>query len=422
MADTGFIRFRDVTIPENSRIISAVVIFTGFEAVSGIGTDLLCYFEDVDSPAAPTDKSDLDSRSLTSAVNWYNVEEWFDNHVYQTPQLASILQTVINRSGWASGNDVLFLAVDNNSDSYRLWSAFEYRGGLEKAALRVSWIEPVQIDTPLIEPVEEFQLAGFGCSIRTYPTDASIYYTTDGSTPDETDTLYSTPFQVSTNTVVKARAYKQYWTDSAVATRSYTIYAGDNFDISVNQTYIRYGVTGAAFPYLGDKLEYSGFITFKNVTIPQGVSINSAYLRVFNPDHDRSDPVLTYLKFNLVDSAIAPVNGNEYLSKIGNTTDGTAWNQTTEVEADTWYNSVDISSELQDIINRGGWESGNAVLLFLDCSHYSWPHDAVIRVAEQRASSSVQRYPELHVSWEGGSGIFYAPVYTDDGEFGRVHN
>jgi hypothetical protein len=49
----------------------------------------------------------------------------------------------------------------------------------------------------------------------------SIYYTTDGSTPDETDTLYSGAISISENTTVKAKAYKAGYSASVVVSEVY---------------------------------------------------------------------------------------------------------------------------------------------------------------------------------------------------------
>ena len=67
---------------------------------------------------------------------------------------------------------------------------------------------PTSVSTPIISP---------GSGDYTDPVDvimtcgtagASIYYTTDGTDPDESDDQYTASFQISVNTTVKARAYK----------------------------------------------------------------------------------------------------------------------------------------------------------------------------------------------------------------------
>lgn len=59
----------------------------------------------------------------------------------------------------------------------------------------------------------------------TAANDAAIHYTTDGSTPTETSTLYTAPFQVTATTTVKAIAVKANWQSSDVATLNVTITA-----------------------------------------------------------------------------------------------------------------------------------------------------------------------------------------------------
>lgn len=51
---------------------------------------------------------------------------------------------------------------------------------------------------------------------------AAIYYTTDGSDPDQTKSLFSSPIQISQTTTIKARAYKEGLNPSPITTAIYT--------------------------------------------------------------------------------------------------------------------------------------------------------------------------------------------------------
>ncbi|HNQ43517.1 MAG TPA: chitobiase/beta-hexosaminidase C-terminal domain-containing protein, partial [Candidatus Cloacimonadota bacterium] len=62
--------------------------------------------------------------------------------------------------------------------------------------------------------------------LATTTNGATIYYTTDGSEPDESSSVYAIPVFIplnSTNYTIKARAYRTGWTPSAVTTAVYTI-------------------------------------------------------------------------------------------------------------------------------------------------------------------------------------------------------
>ncbi|HTQ30491.1 MAG TPA: chitobiase/beta-hexosaminidase C-terminal domain-containing protein, partial [Opitutaceae bacterium] len=77
---------------------------------------------------------------------------------------------------------------------------------------------------------------------------ASIRYTTDGSTPSETNgTIYSSPVSISATTTLKAIAYESGYTDSSVTSATYTISSGAqtyNFEAE-SLTYTPNGATAS---------------------------------------------------------------------------------------------------------------------------------------------------------------------------------
>ena len=119
-----FVRFNNVTIPRGSTITLARVTFQNY---GGFGTETVnanLYFENADNPSAPTDGADFMARSKTAAFAWDNVDipvPDYDGY-YTTPDISSILQTVVNRPGFSNGNSVIFYAYDNVSaaNGYRL--------------------------------------------------------------------------------------------------------------------------------------------------------------------------------------------------------------------------------------------------------------------------------------------------------------
>ena len=78
------------------------------------------------------------------------------------------------------------------------------------------------VEMPVISPNAGLVFDTTLVSITCATDGASIYYTTDGSTPDENATLYDNPFYVTSNTTVKAKAYKASFTESNVASATYT--------------------------------------------------------------------------------------------------------------------------------------------------------------------------------------------------------
>lgn len=82
---------------------------------------------------------------------------------------------------------------------------------------------PATVATPIFNPAAGTYTTAQTVTITTATSDVSIHYTTDGSTPTASSTLYSTPISVATTITLKAIAIKSGMTDSAVATALYTI-------------------------------------------------------------------------------------------------------------------------------------------------------------------------------------------------------
>lgn len=84
------------------------------------------------------------------------------------------------------------------------------------------YVQTNQVAAPLFSVNSGTYYEPFQVSLSTTTADASIYYTTDDSTPDANSTLYTTPISVSTTTTLKAIAVKTGMTNSGISTASYT--------------------------------------------------------------------------------------------------------------------------------------------------------------------------------------------------------
>jgi hypothetical protein len=136
-----FVRFNGVAIPQGATITECYVRFTAFGNTSVDTVLSNIYFNDADNPVAPTTYGEFDALSLTSEVVWDGLEAWTDGVQYNTPELKTILQTVVNRSGFTSGNTVILIVTDDgsNSGAHRSPSCYNVSAGAEKAELHVTW-------------------------------------------------------------------------------------------------------------------------------------------------------------------------------------------------------------------------------------------------------------------------------------------
>ncbi len=135
-----FVRFPAVT-KGSVTVVSAVLQLTSGSNLSGATCNLNIYFNDEDDAAAPTNAAEFDGLSLTSPIAWVP-GTWNTFVDYDTPELKTILQTIFDRGGWASGQALMMVIKDNASDgnAYRLARTIDAAGGSAKAILSITTI------------------------------------------------------------------------------------------------------------------------------------------------------------------------------------------------------------------------------------------------------------------------------------------
>jgi len=147
----------------------------------------------------------------------------------------------------------------------------------------------------------------------------TIYYTTDGSTPDETDTAYNgTPISITETTTLKLIGYKGGWGTSDVLSVTYTIVteaAEPSFDppgatYNMEQTVTMTTTTpGATIYYTTDgtnptdeDTEYSGPITIDENTALRAIAYADGY--------DPSDVHYEYYHLKVLSPTLDPAFGS----------------------------------------------------------------------------------------------------------------
>ena len=99
-----------------------------------------------------------------------------------------------------------------------------YSMGTITQTANVSLVVETQVAAPVFSPAGGSYSSAQSVTITSSTSGATIRYTTDGSTPTETDgTVYSSAVNISSTTTLKAIAYKSGYADSSVTTATYTI-------------------------------------------------------------------------------------------------------------------------------------------------------------------------------------------------------
>ena len=111
------------------------------------------------------------------------------------------------------------------------------------------------VATPTFSPSPGTYNNSVNVTISTTTSGATIRYTTNGSDPTSSSTVYSKAITVSSTTTIKAKAFKSGMTDSATATATYTIVISLNNGQSVSN------LSGSA-----------GAVSYYAISVPAGQS------------------------------------------------------------------------------------------------------------------------------------------------------
>lgn len=125
----------------------------------------------------------------------------------------------------------------------------------------------------------------------------------------------------------------------------------------------------------GDReLQYIG-IRFTNLTIPPGAVIQNAYISFRAKASDSATTNLTFYG-QAADNAGAFTTTAYDISSRTRTTSSAVWNSVPSWSAGSNYQTPELAALVQEITNRVGWASGNAIVFIVDGSGertaYAW--------------------------------------------------
>jgi hypothetical protein len=109
-----FLYFGTVNLPGSASITAAYIKITAYNAKTGTLT-MDIYGEDADDPAVVTTYADYNSRARTTATEPWSPEDFTLGVVYNSADISSIIQEIVDRPGWSTGNAMQFFVEYNSS-------------------------------------------------------------------------------------------------------------------------------------------------------------------------------------------------------------------------------------------------------------------------------------------------------------------
>ncbi len=135
-----YLRFPNVTIPQGATIISAVLELVEYQTMTSTGVKMNIYANNVDNASPPADGTAYLALDLTSeVVAWDISSTWTQDVAYQSPDIADVIQAIVSREGWASGNALALCIKDNESSYSHRRTVYAYDSGGSYPKLTISY-------------------------------------------------------------------------------------------------------------------------------------------------------------------------------------------------------------------------------------------------------------------------------------------
>ena len=141
---------------------------------------------------------------------------------------------------------------------------------------------------------------------------------------------------------------------------------------------------------------YLGYFRFQNITIAQGATIASAYFKPYKSSYPSVPLVINGID---ADNASAPSAGSD-LASSNFTSANVSWSSSVGFGQQT---SSDIKTIIQEIVNRSGWSSGNAMMLAVVTSTFSYAGQ-YNRNGSSYDYSSASEAAQLVIEYASGGG------------------
>lgn len=123
-------RWNSIAIPQGATITSAYIEFDPRSqgGVTGAGTPTITFKGQAsdNAPTFTTGASNVSSRAKTSASASWSPGAWTAGTLYQTSDISAVIQEIVNRPGWTSGNSLAIITDSGVANNYR--RAFSWDG------------------------------------------------------------------------------------------------------------------------------------------------------------------------------------------------------------------------------------------------------------------------------------------------------
>ena len=323
---TAGLRFRNISIPQGATIDSAFIIMHSHEAKTAEDVariTIVC--EATDDAQTFTEDALIDARPQTDAsLLWVVDEPWGLWTPHSTPDLKDLVQEIVDRDGWQAGNSIAFIYLGENQGPSEVENAREFES---------------------FENIADPEDGGDGQNYPERVPELVVYYSVSGA-------LMETPIVMT-----------QIVTDDGVTFEASSDDAeqeNDEIDALFDDD-IDAGWEGEP----DDQNILTAGLRFQNIMIPQGAVIDSAFIEVVSHEAKTAEDVAD-LTIYCEATDNAETFTEDALIDARPSTDAT-FNWVVDEPWGLWttHRTPDLKELVQEVIDRDGWEAGNALAFII---------------------------------------------------------
>jgi len=389
------LRFTGVDVPHGAVITAAWVDFTVDEASSD-ATTLTIHGQYADDASTFTAAGfNVSSRPLTTAQATWSPAPWTavgaSGPAQRTSDLSGLIQEIVARDGWFAGNAMALVitgtghrvavSVDGNANAAPLLHVeYVMSGDPINQAPQVD----AGSDLAITLPVDTVDLSGSinDDGLPDPPAAVTSLWTllsgpgpVDFADPEAPQTQATFTLAgayvlqlvavdgeligADTVTVVVGAAGGSTTVEVKIATGN-----DDAEESAAGAMYMDSSDLELVFDYWNGSAEQVVGLRFTGVEVPQGATINAAWIQ-FQVDESSADAASLLIRAHDADDGTAFKTTSGDLSTRAKTAAQVPWAPGSWLTPGLTQETPDLSPVLQEIVDRGGWSAGNAMVLLV---------------------------------------------------------
>ena len=386
---TTFLRFQNVMIPQGATIDSAILFIYAHEDEEG-EAKVTISGDAADNSSAFVETELITARTWTTASKFWNINDnWTIWQPYRSPDFKNVIQEIVDRDGWVSGNNLTIFLRGEDQGASLLDNARDFES---------------------FENIEDPEDGGDGLHHPERIPELKIYFTSSSQT-------------------IAVRIVKTG--EEAGVDVSYD--DGEFENDAIDKLYD----DDLDMGWEGEDLNVmTTFLRFQNIQIPQGATIESAVLDIFAHEDEEGEAKITIFAEDS-DNSSAFVE-TELITARNWTNASVPWTITEPWTIWQPYSSPDFSSVIQQVVNRSGWTPGNALTIFLrgedqgaSLLDNARDFESFENIEDPEDGGDGLHHPEriplLHITFSGNTSVFEGssvnaplsifPTYSTNGIF-----